>query len=134
MLEIAVSTNSGVEVDRIVLQVLRSVVSCQKPSHLLMSFVSRGTNIPSQWPEEIFRSRNTSDDERYERTLSVAPFRTMVCRTISALKTTCEELHELGRESDTYAVDAQPRWVPESEEPRPCRHHVQHHLLTKLRQ
>lgn len=45
-------------------------------------------NSPSQFPPDTFRNLNTSDEDRYCSTLSVAPFRIIVCSTMRALNTT----------------------------------------------
>ena len=92
MFEFAVGTYPRVEVFRIVLEVLRRVIACVTEMRWRSDDQGREGRLPSQLPDETLRSLRTSEEERYCRTLSVAPLRIIVWRTINALKTTYGEL------------------------------------------
>lgn len=59
-------------------------------------------NAPSHWLVDTFFNRSTSEEERYESTLSVAPLRIMVCSTMSALKTTYQRVTNLSYGCQSY--------------------------------
>jgi hypothetical protein len=83
--------------------ILHSVVDFEEHCNLprtqsvLGSGQQHNRNIPSQFPADTFFNRSTSDVDKYARTLSVAPLRIIVCKTISALKT-------------IYSVTSVPPW------------------------
>lgn len=68
------------------------------------------------------------------RTLSVEPALIIVCRTIKALKTTCNEVSRMSRLVNVRRHDIPRHWVPGCEIPRPCKRRERLRHQTKLRQ
>jgi hypothetical protein len=119
MLEIAESSNPGVEICCVIGQILWCTVSCAQIISFVILTPGIGTMIngaPSQLGAETFLSRRTSPVERYARILSVEPLRMRVWRVSKALKTTY-----WGRQRPSWcgvtghnlrARHSQSHWVP----------------------